>query len=351
MKKFDVRSLPEWAQQSSILIAWPHRHGDWVNQLESIELFYCQLCHLIAAKQNVIILCFDNQHLHHAGKTLDKYSNQKSINRNNIRLIQVPTNDTWVRDYGPTTIEKKQCKQWIHFKFNAWGDQFTFDLDNQATQSLYRQLSPDFPIQTSPLTCEGGNLQVDGEGTLIANQDCIINTNRNPDKTKKQVESELSTLLGITRFLWIKDTCLKGDDTGGHIDNLVRFSDTDTLLYSSCDAPTHANYIILQRLEDQLKTFKRKTGDRYKLIKLPVPAHPPVLETGTAKTLLPATYTNFLITNHHVIVPAYNVREDLVALQKIQTCFPTRTAVNIDCTRLIQQRGGIHCATLQLYCP
>ena len=163
------------------------------------------------------------------------------------------------------------------------------------------------------------------------------------DRSFEDIEREFKLLFGVERVLWLDHGCLEGDDTDGHIDMLVRFSDPQTLVYQSCDEPGYSCYDNLQSMQAQLQSFRDTQGSPYRLIALPWP-QPKLDDQGQR---LPASYANFLVINGAVLLPTYRDPADTVAVQQLQRCFPEREIVPVDCGPLIQQHGSLHCLTMQ----
>jgi len=179
---------------------------------------------------------------------------------------------------------------------------------------------------------------------LLATSKCLLAHTRNPALSYSQIEAVLSTQLGIDRFLWLDHGALAGDDTDSHIDTLARFCDPDTIAYCYCDDESDEHFTELQCMEQQLQTFRTTANQPYRLIRLPLPA----AKFDEQGQRLPATYANFLIINHAVLVPTYQDAADGKALQILQRCFPDREVIGIDCSALIRQYGSLHCVTMQL---
>jgi agmatine/peptidylarginine deiminase len=201
----------------------------------------------------------------------------------------------------------------------------------------------DLPMQAINLVLEGGGIESDGQGSLLATQDCLASSSRNPTLSLTELEEALRQQLGIQRFLWLKHGHLLGDDTDGHIDTLARFCDDNTIAYVSCDDPNDAHYASLSQMAAEVAEFRTSDNHPYTLVPLPLPA----AIYSAAGERLPATYANFLIINDAVLVPTYNDPQDAIVLQRLESCFPQRNIIAIDCRTLIQQFGSLHCVTMQ----
>jgi len=332
----------EWERQSGILIAWPHSQSDWASSLAEIELVYIALAAAISERQNLIISCWDEIHC----QAIRHKLNTHHCNVAAIRCIAAKTNDTWVRDSGPLTVLSESKRPLLlDFIFNGWGNKYDAQLDNQLTQQLAKHGAfSKTPIQHANLVLEGGSIEVDGIGTLLTTQHCLLSPSRNPNLSQSQLEAQLIQQLGIERILWLTSGYLIGDDTDSHIDMLARFCNTETMCYVSCSNPKDVHYIALQYMERELSAFRTIHGKKYDLIPLPWPQ--PKYDENHQR--LPASYANFLIINDAVLVPTYNDPADDNALDLMRSCFPNRDIIGIPSLPLITQRGGIHCATMQL---
>ena len=328
-----MRLPAEWEKQDCILMVFPHKNSDWADDLESAKSVFMRIASSISFKQKLILVCDDVD----VTRELFCYHDK-------ISFVKLECNDTWIRDYGPISIYDDGKRKLIDFQFNAWGGKFPFALDNEVTKKLHdcwhfgvsKLISQDFIL-------EGGSIESDGVGTILTTSKCLLNPNRNPNMNKEQIEEKLKTTLGAKRILWLDHGELIGDDTDAHIDTLARFVDRDTIAYVSCDDKDDLHYKELMKMKMQLKTFKRMDGKPYRLIPLPLP-----YAKYKNNQRLPATYANFLITNHAVLLPTYDdfLDKEMVALFK--TLFLTREIIPINSLRLIEEGGSIHCSTMNI---
>lgn len=334
--------LPEWHPQSGIVLAWPHAHSDWAENLADIDPVYVAMARAIAAQEQLIILHYDAAHRRHIQALLgeDKALAQRA------RFHQVTTNDTWLRDTAPlTVVDDRGALSLLDFQFNGWGGKYDASLDNSITTRLHALGAfGATPLQGVDLVLEGGSVEVDGEGTLLTTTACLLAKTRNPGLTKSELERRLSDLLGLHRFLWLENGYLAGDDTDSHVDNLARFCSPDTIAYVRCDDPQDEHYIALRRMEEELRAFRRGNGEPYRLVPLPWPA----AHYDDQGQRLPASYANLLILDGAVLLPAFDDTTDARAAASIASLFPGRKIVPIPSLPLITQRGGVHCATMQL---
>jgi len=189
---------------------------------------------------------------------------------------------------------------------------------------------------------EGGSIESDGKGTILTTSECLLSERRNTQFSKTQIEDYLKPTLGAHRILWLNHGYLSGDDTDSHIDTLARFCNENTIAYVKCTDPEDEHFEVLSKMELELKTFTTNEGAPYNLLALPM-ADPIFFENER----LPATYANFLIINGAVLLPYYGSKKDQEAQQILQSAFPDREVIGINCTSLTKQHGSLHCVTMQ----
>ena len=328
----------EWDAQDGILIAWPHAGTDWAYMLDEVTACYVELAHAILEDdERLVIVAPDADDVKTALGT--------DVDWSRIIIVELPTNDTWVRDYGPITVQDENGLALADFTFNAWGMKFAADYDNLVTSRLNENGLFKLPlINNRDLVLEGGSIETDGRGTVMTTTCCLTAPNRNDALSCQALEQLLLQRLGCDKMLWLDHGSLAGDDTDGHIDTLARFAPDGIILYNGCDDPEDEHYESLQAMEQELKALTDADGAPYRLVKLPLPD-----AMFDEISRLPATYANFLVTNHQVLVPIYGQPEkDVIACQVIGEAFPGRKIKGIDCRALVCQHGSLHCATMQL---
>jgi len=335
-----ARLPAEWEKQSGALLTWPHENSDWQANLTAINSTYIALALAISQRQKLLITCRDEQHQQHIKKQL------KHCNSKNIYYFNVPTNDTWVRDNGPIGITNTLAQpKLLNFQFNSWGNKYEADLDNALTASLHHQHAfADTPIVNIPMILEGGSIDVNGTGTLLTTQQCLLAPSRNPNFSKEDIQNQLIKSLGIDHFLWLKHGYLAGDDTDSHIDILARFCGEEIICFVHCEDPLDEHFSELSLMEKELETFRTRSGKPYQLHALPLPA----AKYNNKGKRLAASYANFFIINSAVLVPTYDDAQDQQAIKVLKSCFPKKEIIPIPSLTLIQQGGSIHCATMQL---
>ncbi len=339
---YTYRLLPEWSRQKQIIITWPHAHGDWRPLLSEVEPVYIEISRQISRREALLIISYDEPHSHHIRNLLAS----ADIMQSGIAIYPAPSNDSWTRDHGPITVLDHSSKpHLLDFTFNGWGGKYPAKLDNQLTRCLHEQGAfGDLPLKAVDLVLEGGAIEVDGRGGLLTTARCLLSPLRNPDLGCQALEALFRSLFGVERTLWLENGWLAGDDTDSHIDTLARFCNPSTIVYTSCDDPLDEHYQELKAMEAELRAFLDAEGKPYKLIPLPLPE----ARFNRTGQRLPATYTNFLIINGAVLVPAYGGSNDEKAMATLRGCFPEREIIAIDCTPLIRQRGSLHCAAMQI---
>lgn len=332
--------IPEWAEQSAVLIAWPQTQGDFQPWLKDVENCYVNIAKNIAQQQRLIIACQNKSHQ----DSIEARLNRESIDSTRIKYAPIPYNDVWVRDTAPLTVSSIKGIRFLDFRFNGWGGKY----DHQADAELARNLYESGAIGCSPLdkinfVLEGGSIETDGAGTIMTTTRCLLNPNRNPEFNQGQIEGMLLQHLGADKVLWLGHGYAEGDDTDSHIDTLARFCSGEIIAYTACDNTSDPLYEEFLAMEEQIRGFTSASGSAYRLVRLPIP-DPIYSEDGNR---LPATYANFLIINGAVLVPTYDDPNDTVALERLADCFPDRTMIPIDCRALIRQYGSLHCMTMQ----
>lgn len=329
----------EFAPHEATWLSWPHKEASWPEKIHTIYPYYCQFIKELTHSERVCIninnealKSFAIMHLQHAGVDLSR-----------VEFFMHPTNDAWCRDHGPAFLinpnatEKKVIVDW---DYNAWGGKYPpFDLDDVIPTSIANHLN--IPVYYPGIVMEGGSVEFNGKGTLLTSTACLLNKNRNPRLNQKQIEEYLCNFYGVEQVLWV-DEGIVGDDTDGHIDDTVRFVNEDTVLTVLEENSRDENYSLLQHNLKQLKQMRLLNGKALNIVELPMPAA--VIHDGQR---LPASYANFYIANHSVIVPTFRCANDDKALQIIQRCFKDRTVVGIDSVEIIWGLGSFHCLSQQ----
>ncbi len=333
-----TRLPAEWEPHGAVMLSWPHKDTDWAPVLDDAIDCFVEIAKAIAREETLIVVAPD---VEEPRRVLDC---EKLPNR--ILYLTVPTNDTWARDFGPITVERDGNPVICDFKFNGWGLKFPADKDNLITRAMCNTglLRGRYSNELS-FVLEGGSIESDGQGTLMTTSQCLLSPNRNGAMSRDEIEEYLKSRFGLDRVLWLDYGALEGDDTDSHIDTLARLAPNDTILYVGTDDVTDSHYDELNKMKLQLQSFVTASGQPYNLIELPLP-DAVYDEEGNR---LPATYANFLIMNHSILMPVYRQpQKDELAAQIIKIAFPDHQVVKIDCSVLIKQHGSLHCVTMQV---
>lgn len=336
------RRLPaEWEPAGGVLIAWPHEATDWAYMLDDVQRCYDSLVRAVARHAVAVVIAPDTSALR---------SRFSDIPADRIIFYDVPTNDTWTRDYGPISVRDASGRPIIcDFGFNAWGGKFAYELDNAVTAAMVRDgLLTGCREDCGDYWLEGGSIESNGRGTILTTDSCMLTDTRN-GASRADVEARLHRSLGANHVLWLDHGYLEGDDTDGHIDTIARLAPDDVIIYCASaadetDTGYHQHH-ELELMRETLSSFRRPDGQPYNLIELPLPD--PIYDADGQR--LPATYANFLVLNDAVLMPVYGQpRKDLLAEMTLQVAFPDHVIERVDCRALIQQHGSLHCATMQL---
>ncbi len=319
----DFHMPAEWAPMSRIWVTRPHNDETWPNCLPEAQQ---QWDLWIEAMRPYVEVAETRQH-------------------------GIATNDSWIRDYGPIFVKAIDGPGIaLHdFHFNGWGGKYeTRDLDDVVPQHIARRL--DLPIWLHDMTLEGGSIEVNGAGTVMTTEQCLLNPNRNPTMGRDQIIAELHLALGTRHVIWLPGGIV-GDDTDGHIDDIARFVNPTTVLAIRAEK-SHPDFDVLNRNRQALTQARDQDGRRLEIIDLPVPD--PILYNFPADRFgpggvnpVPASYANFLIANRGVFVPVFGQKNDQAALDIIAAAMPKHTIVPIRAEFLVVGLGALHCLSQQ----
>lgn len=337
MQQVEHTLLPaEWFPQSAVQLTWPHAGTDWAPILDEVIPCFVSIAKEIMKREKLVVVCPD---------ALEVKEQLGVFDEERVRFVELPTNDTWARDHGGISVFDPLGMMVYDFVFNGWGMKFAANKDNLITRNLYQAGVFAEEIQLvnmAPFVLEGGSIESDGQGTLMATAECLLSVNRNEYLQREEIEHYLKDVFGVKRILWIENGYLAGDDTDSHVDTLARFCSEDTIAYVKCEDESDEHYDELLAMEEEIKAFQQENGDPYRLISLPMADE--IVWEGER---LPATYANFLIMNGAVLLPFYNSPKDEQARKALQMAFPDREVVGINCLPLIKQHGSLHCVTMQ----
>jgi len=328
----------EWAPHTATWLSWPHKEASWPGKIDLIYPAYIEFIKVLTKGELVRINVVDESmkasvafQLQNAGVDMSK-----------VELFEFATNDAWCRDHGPAFLINPDTKQKaiIDWGYNAWGGKYPpFDLDDVIPTKIGQHFG--LPVFNPGIVMEGGSVDFNGKGTILTTTACLLNKNRNPNLNQDQIEGYLRNFYGAEQILWLGDGIV-GDDTDGHIDDITRFVNEDTVVTVVEENKNDDNYHLLQENLEALKTMRLLNGKQLNVVELPMPD-----EVIYEDTRLPASYANFYIANSAVVVPTYRSANDDKALQIIQQCFPDREVVGIDSTDIIWGLGSFHCLSQQ----
>ncbi len=329
----------EWEPQAGVQLTWPHPDTDWADDLPAVEAVFLQIARTITADEPLLCVCRDLDHRRHVQDLLQ----QAGIAPSRLLWSLADSDDTWARDHGPLTTLNDGRPLLHDFRFDGWGGKFAARRDDAITTVLHAQgCFGDTPLRRHGLVLEGGAIETDGRGTLLATRSSVLDPKRNPGLGQADIEALLREHLGLSRFLWLDHGALSGDDTDAHIDVLARFTDPHTIVHITAP-PGDPDHAALAAMHAQLTTFRDAEGRPYRLIPLPFAGE----HHDTDGRRLPASYANFLVTNRSVLLPVYGVAADTEAARRLAEAVPDRRIVPIDCRPLIRQNGSLHCLTMQ----
>lgn len=329
----------EFAKQRAMWLSWPHKEASWPGKIDTIFPVYSQFIKLVAEDQDVCINVKDEAMKQFALKHLTAVG----CNLTAVKFYMHPTNDAWCRDHGPAFLlnHKTGEKAIVDWGYNAWGGKYPpFDLDDVIPTLIGKELG--LQVFNPGIVMEGGSVEFNGKGTLLTTTACLLNPNRNPHLTQQQIEKYLIDYYGVENILWLGDGIV-GDDTDGHIDDLTRFVNEDTVVTVVEEDKKDENYELLQENLKTLHTLRLETGKQLNVVELPMPA-----AVVYEDQRLPASYANFYIANKYVVVPTFrDDKNDVRALDILTNCFPDRKVVGLDSTDLIWGLGSFHCLSQQ----
>ena len=340
-----LRVLPaEWAPQSAVVLTWPHPGTDWAGILDEVEPVFLEIARSVLRFEHLVISCEHAVRLQDLEHELNTWADQQRL-PGRVHAVPAPANDTWARDHGPITVITNEGPTLLDFRFNAWGGKFPWKKDDALNRHLANSgVFGATPMRAVDFVLEGGSIESDGEGTLLATSECLLTPSRNASMDRGAIEQLLSEMLGADRILWLNHGYLAGDDTDSHIDTLARFCAPDHICYIACPDVADEHYSALAAMEEDLQEFRQRDGTPYKLTALPWPD--PVF--GDEGERLPATYANFLVINGAVLLPVYGVPQDDEAIRIISQIFSGREIIPINCRTLVKQHGSLHCVTMQI---
>jgi agmatine deiminase len=335
------RMPAEWAPHAGTWLTWPRPDGiSFPDKYDTVPPVYAELIRHLTQVEEVNINVWNAEMESWVRDSLKK--NMAPLER--VRFHHFPAYEPWCRDHGPIFLVREQDgkreRAVVDWGYNAWGNKYPpFDLDDAVPQHVAKLRG--LPLFSPGIVMEGGSIEVNGCGTVLTTEACLLNPNRNPQLNQTQIEQYLKDYLGVTNVLWLGEGIV-GDDTDGHIDDITRFVNPTTVVTVVEENPQDDNYHLLQDNLKRLRALCDQDGNPFRIVELPMPG---VVEYDGQR--LPASYANFYIANGLVLVPTYRHTNDARAVAILQKEFPDRRVVGVDSTELIWGLGSFHCITQQ----
>lgn len=325
------RMPAEWAPHARCWMGWPCRGSLWGDGLEAARAAYAGVARAIAAFEPVTMLANEaelQEAQAHCGA--------------GVTCDAMPLDDSWLRDSGPTfVVDGRGGLAGVDWRFNSWGEKFLpYDQDALLAERLLGRLG--IRRYAAPLVLEGGSIHVDGEGTLLTSEECLLNLNRNPDLDRAGIEDLLRRYLGVEAFVWLGQG-LDKDETDGHVDNIACFVRPGVVMAVTCDDPADPNHAILADNLARLRKAKDARGRALEIVELPLPREARYLRGER----LALSYVNYYIANGGVVMPAFGDAHDALAREIVGKAFPERRIAQVPAGDVLVGGGGIHCITQQ----
>jgi agmatine deiminase len=323
----------EWTNHQRTFMEWPIVEALWPEPFEEIIPDYLRIVEKISEFEPVTLIVKPE-----VAKQASKLLGAK------VEILEIEHNDSWIRDNGPTFLrDSKNQISAVNWIFNAWGGKYPCKQDNLVAPSILKH----YGIRgfDAPFIMEGGSIHVDGEGTLLTTEECLLNSNRNGNLNKLEIEEQLKSYLGIEKIIWLKRG-LFGDDTDGHIDNTACFAAPGIIIIQTCSDKSDPDYEIAN---ENLRTLKNSTdakGRVFKIIEIEKPHN--AYYDGTLLTL---SYINFYFVNGGIILPVFggiNVERDKAAENTLKEIFQDRKVVTVNGLIVARGGGNVHCLTQQM---
>ena len=347
------RMPAEWEAHAGCWMAWPERPDNWRAGAEPAQEAFAAVAGAIAASEPVTMAVSDGQ-----------FGRARAALPDSVRVVELSTDDAWLRDTGPTfVVDGAGARRGVDWRFNAWGGlegglYFPWDRDERVAAKVLEIEGDERHV--APLVLEGGSIHVDGEGTVLTTEQCLLNPNRNPELDRGAIEAALHAHLGTEKVVWLGDGVF-ADETDGHIDNLACFARPGVILLTWADDPDDPQHAVSRDALERLEAASDARGRSFEVIKLPAPG--PLTATaeeaasveaaeGTQPRRpgdrLAASYVNFYIGNSRVVYPLLDPDRDEEAAGIIAAAFPDREVVGVPAREILLGGGNIHCITQQV---
>jgi agmatine deiminase len=337
----NLKLLSEWTNHEATWIGWPFNKSDWPGKFSPIPYVYAEIVKYISREEKVRVFVQSKEHKLKAEKVLK----DSDVSFSNIEFFIKKTDRGWLRDSGPMFVKDNKETIALDFKFNAWAKYDDYKLDDKISSFISKKLNLKRIVAEhngKPVVLEGGAIDSNEKGTLITTEECLIDEKiqtRNPGFTKQDYFEVFKKYFGVSNVIWLGKGIV-GDDTHGHIDDLCRFANEDTVVLVQEENASDENYNLLNENRERLQKIHLPNGSKLNVIPLPMPS--PQIFKGQR---LPASYANFYISNYTVMVPTFNDPNDRIALGILSELFPDRNVIGIHSVDLVWGLGTLHCLT------
>ena len=332
------RMPAEWHRHASTWLTWPKDPVTWPDRVALVQDIFVAFIEALTPHERVDLLVDDAE----VEADVRERCRARGIDQAALVCHHLPTADSWIRDYGPNFLVHDDGRVAFNdWGFNAWGNKYESLLRDADVPRRLPALAGVTRFEPG-IVLEGGSIDVDGHGTVLTTEQCLLHENRNPSLTRDDLERYLREYLGVRHVLWLGEG-IAGDDTDGHVDDITRFTDPRTIVTVVEDDPSDPNHAPLSDNLRRLELARDADGQPYRVVTLPMPG---VVADGEGGRL-PASYANFYIANGVVLVPVYGHPNDVRALEVLAPLFPTRRLVPLQCEPLVWGMGSIHCVTQQ----
>src|SRR5688572_26222891 len=312
------RMPAEWENHAATWLSWPRREGvsfPGKGAYDKAMPALAKMVHALADSEPVHINVCDAAHEADVKRILSRAAAKTS----HVTFHQIPINEPWCRDHGPIFVTRSEAPKLLalDWDYNAWGCKYPpFDDDDYVPTAIAEKFG--LPVEYPGMILEGGSIDVNGKGLVLTTRSCLLNPNRNPELSQQDIEQRLRDWLGIREVLWLGDG-IEGDDTDGHIDDIARFTDPNTIVACVEKDESDPNHKPLRENLEALKAMKNAAGKQYNVVELPMPER---LDADDGR--LPASYANFYIANKVVLLPVFGGRTDKKAEALMKSLFPGR---------------------------
>jgi agmatine deiminase len=347
------RMPAEFEPHCGCWIAWPERPDNWRLGAKPAQRAYAAVAEAINVSEPVSVAVSDGQ-----------FEHCRSVLSPSIRVVEISTDDAWMRDMGPTfLVDGSGGRRGVDWRFNAWGGldgglYFPWDRDDRVASKILEIEGAE--RYRAAIVLEGGSIHVDGQGTVMATEECLLNPNRNPELSREQIEQALCDHLGAEKMIWLGRGILD-DETDGHVDNLACFARPGVVLIAWTDDQSDPQHAISRDAQERLQRATDARGRSIEVIRLPSPGPITISEQEAsgvdavaasqprrAGDRLAASYVNFYIATERVVFPLLDERFDEAAADVLRGCFPGREIVGVPAREILLGGGNIHCITQQV---